>query len=576
MKKAIISLIVFSLAFPVLAIDADANSPTKNVTTVFSEPVDQYTDVIDFNLLDTSVLFLQFDSPDNNGTNPFVLGVGHSINDFLYLGGNISIQDPGHDESNSSNLSTALSGTSVVDKSRTDTLETLNSIAEDGAYKAELTAGLHFSAFTLGINGFVNYDEGKTTGPVTISGTAHPAALSTLPTVSISSISTTTKKTEKYDSEGNLDETIIPSTNPESEGYVNNGTEMFYGLKLGTQLKLADFALDVRLSADMKNTDNSAKATNKYYTTNYESKFSDYLNVKNATSVNKTTAEKININNQLSIFGGVSTVFKALTNFDLESGIFYDIEMDNYNDGGIKTTYTDIDYDASNVSEFVLTKTTTTETTIKQDISRTKHQVMLPITFTSNFSDRFVIGIKNNLYYSQETTETTNSYSSVQTYDETTTDAAVADIQQVTTRNYLGSKNTTTTTTISDFINAGAKFYLTDKVRINLGSQIILQPITYVQSDPDNSGKGTETVQKLINGQLVETSTNTDVSATDGTNTSTNTAATTSISYSAGLTYFLNDNLIIDLMYEVPGGIDEADGNIWSVSNWSLLLTAKY
>lgn len=582
MKKIIIFTLL-AISFNLVAFDATTSSPTKTITTTFTEAVDQYLDVIDFNLLDTSVLFLQFDAPTESSSSstplsPFTIGMGNRYGENLYLGWNLSIENPGSDEVESSTLSTTLQSDGLTNQGRIDKLTTDSTTTKDSKYDFSLTTGLNIKSFTLGLNGFVSYDEsasGTTThiGAVSMGTPTTISTYNTLPTISISTSSTKAVVDNIYDNKGNLSETIVTNVNPASDGYINN-INLKYGIVAGTQLKLSNFKLDIRAFLNMNVLDKSQKGENLNYVTNYENNFKDFMGIKNPSSVVKTNAEIIDIRNRLTTRISVSTMLPVLDNFDFETGLIYSLESNIYTNGGITKSYTNVDYSANNTIDGIITTSkTTNQYDIKSEISDTTNLVILPLTFTSNFSDRFVIAIKNLLTYSLNTNTTTNSGSASETIVTSNSSSLVNDTKKVTTNNYYNDTTDVTTHKINNTIYAGAKFYLTDKVRINLGSTVVLNPFKLINTRPGKDGFATQTIVELIDGEEVTTNTKVDSNKTPSkTNTDDSTLPSSVIYYKAGMTYFLNENLQLDLQY----GMESVTGTIWTPGNWKLLLTAKF
>lgn len=592
-KTTLFVLLCFSFSIHAGEI-VGGTSPTKEVTSVFSEPIDQYLDTVDFNLLDSSVLFLQFDMPEKDVATAFELGTGKRFNENLYLGGNLSLNGIGSEQIVDETL---LIGSSIYADSaenptgRIDIIESNNSNTSEFAAMANILAGLKLGVFTIGINGnfymadTINGNDTKTgfinTGITAIDSLTNSELIGD--DISISNLDPTkpTKYTRTYDIDGNKLSEEGDVYSP--DGYKNNKV-LSLGLNAGLQLKLSTFILDIKGGFYLDNYDKSLFAQYTNYKTNYDSELPTFSGIQGTYNYKDYMSEVVDISNLLIIFGSISTDYKISDNFVLESGLTYAPSFNIYTDGGISQKFNSTVYTATVVGAFVETATTANSYNKINDISDITHYLSIPLTVKSTFNNKFNFIINNTLGLYTNSIEDASSAVNVKTVTTHNTDSLINDTIVTTTSIFRDVTTKTDTTNLMNNTNIGAQFYLTNKIRINLGSTLNMTPYSSTTKSVTNSGDGKiieMTTKDGITYESAAASVFNDPNMDDGSgltegNPEVETIiglSSSQITYKAGFTYFFSTEMFLDLIMDGNAG---NGGNIWDTTSWSLLMTIKY
>jgi hypothetical protein len=251
---------------------------------------------------------------------------------------------------------------------------------------------------------------------------------------------------------------------------------------------------------------------------------------------------------------------------------------------GLADTYSSVDIStAVNPNDFTLTETTTTSVDVweTEAISGMTNTVGLEFGIEVVPSERFrfgvmysptiVIGSSTSFFSGQEMqTEITDNGDGVDGVD----DEVIR-----TTVDWGGYSESTKSFEIRNRVNTAAQFFLIpERLRVNLGAQV------------DNTMIDRVITEIVTNGTITlneETATDTtDTAATTFVNTNytfnadvrddpddeqtVNQAGSSALMYDAGLTFFFDENMFLDLRMDATGG------DIWNTGEWSLEMTILY
>lgn len=562
MKQIAIILTGIFISLQLYAVDiVNGTSPTKDVTTMFNEPVDQYLDSVDFKDLDSSVLFLQLGMPGSATPNSFQIGTGTQLNNSLYLAGDFKYKDSGSNFTLSEELGSSsiiLTDSYGLYSGHYDEIISTN-ISQGGLYLGtNLLAGLNIGALKLGITGKVFYDDNAIIGTMFDTG------------FGLASQNNIVKTSYTNDGIKTFEDSVIYS----ADGYDKAGTSLKYGIGAGTSLNLGRSILDIKLNVNIDNVDNSTSTGETTFTTLFDTELPTYNGVEGATDYSRTINNQIySYNNIIGTLSVNSLYYIASNKFILEPGLDYTPNFKLYQDGGYSISSENNTYSAEHYNN-VYIKTTNTDVTsnYKAEISESGHSISIPFAIKSNYDSKFNFGIKNILTYNINTANSTSQNTSSTTTAVDSTDPSFDNTNTTTEMNGQKSNVDTVSTNIFNMVNVAAQFYFTDKLRVNLGSTVTINPYSVI--DTTNSSSGYDTTTTIVETNDVVTSevitpNYTLPTGNNSKSSSVKSTTTTSASYQAGLTYFFNQFMTLDL--EMQGS-----GDIFTSSTWSLFMTIKY
>ena len=572
MKKLTILLITCLVSMQIYAINiAYDDSPTKTITGLYDEPLDQYLDTIEFKNLSTSVLFLPFDSPEYSGLNTFQIGYGNSFTDFLYLSGNLSIGNFGDNTTESETLVPTVTTTGILTTGRQDVITATKNYIKNDILDSSMLVGLNLKSFILGIKVRAALYDSSNYNQYTIAAPTISVFDVTPSTALAFTGATSSTTTSDYNANGDIYKKVVDFNDP--DGYYMDKINI-YSIDAGTELNIAKFSVGVRSTLSLTTVDESEHAKGINYTTYFNPLFPDRGGIDSPNTYTVEESTVTDMSNKLALLIGGDLDLPIMENFDFSTGFSYKIDTDLSSDGRKTSQYDKTSYTAVTSGEFVNTASTSESFTITEDTTWVENSFILPVIFKSNFSDKFNIALGNSLQYDilVNNTDTSTSYTKVE--ETTSTDSLVPDTKKTTSRKYYGTTSYATTTTLTNTTATSAQFFLTDKVRINLGSSITVTPVTSTKTEINNTGIATETVTEVINNETVTTGSDAanDTYVNDPKISVVNLPVDTDITYKLGLTYFFNDHMNIDLYYAAS----EGGSDLWTIGNWSLLLTAKF
>ncbi len=614
---AAIALLVVGVGFAQTQTDGsdpDAPSNTADVSgNLFAEANDLYLSPTGFDEIESSVLFLQFDMPStfplaaNQG---FEIGAGTTFGD-LYTGlyfGSIFPGTSGTIESIQVDENFTVDANGLI-TGRTTSRDESSDYVFVSYNHARAIVGLGGVGFGIDFvqdssSSYGNFvpdftmPAGPAWGAVNVDTTALPAA--------------TTFTT--YDSAGNVTSTSV-------EGYAEGFDRGGYAGPTYNQIG-GDILAGVGLAVGGINIDVSGEVGVFRQNNNQFAAFESYNRVVGSgsaityeptTALPGATAAEISdlttyfydeaheYDQRLLIdpMVGVDATYALAEWVRLEGGVWYDGEIPirtaKYVDvtgteqriGGTANTYSSVEVTtAVNPADPTLTERTTTVTNAAetQDISGSTHYVVPDLGVVLEPSERFRAGISYvpRLTFEGNTTTYAGTAKEVVTVENGDGSSGAGDSVTETTVTRSGYTVSSSTRSLRNRVRTAAQFFLVpERLRINLGAEVDNLMVSRSTSETVTAGMTTYEVREALDStdpaeeDFVRTDYQVDSGLTDPPQPSDHEqsrteAGSSTVAYEAGLTFFFDDNMFLDLRMDAGGG------DIWNTNQWSLEMTILF
>lgn len=576
-KRFLSVLLVFCLAGSFVFADNDvAASKTRSATAgLFAEDQDKYLDVIDYKDISKTMLFLSMGSPYESSSD-FQFGFAKRFGE-IFVGSRVTIDRIGKIGSNSITESSTvtldrdafgINGTTTVTNK-------LVNYADSYDNSVDALIGIGNMGFGIG----VEHQSTSQTGSFAVNVPTFPTnADAWTGLTNVVGNPTTSTVTTYHDATGvmNYEDSLVYG-----DGIKNNtnlGVNLLFGMEMPVAGFDASFGGGLRL--DLTNANQTAVETD-YIRNPLTALYTTYQGVDNAVSYRKETADRgyeIMVLNPILGFE-VEMPVSFLGGSTLTTGLGYDLNLPIYTgDGGSSYSY---NYEAYTTAldglnlETVVTRRTGEEVT---EISEMTNSVLPFVEVEKVFSERLKLGF--GYYpviemYSYSTTYTGSTTQTVVTDNiGTDTDSVV-----VTTVNRSSVTDETNSISFRNTIAVGTQFMLTQKLRINAGATASGGWLT--SSTTKGSVSGVSEYHQYTYEEVTDVA---DATA-DGVLTGYDISEVTSdpdqrlseddlnmaTSYSAGITYFYDENLKIDMLASLGGS-----SNIFDFATWTVEFTYSY
>jgi hypothetical protein len=280
----------------------------------------------------------------------------------------------------------------------------------------------------------------------------------------------------------------------------------------------------------------------------------------------------------------------------LTGGLGYDFELPLYrstymdNAGTEQTVSGRADYFSSTTVDTAvsptdpsLTQTTTTTTTAWQtrEISRNGHRFTPSVGVEVAPSERFRFGVSYwpRIWLNKTTSSYAGEAVEVQTVENGDGESGVDDSVTETTVSRSGYTVVDRDFEFENRVNTGAQFFLIpERLRINLGAAVTNLMVDRKRTETVTDGVLTrevrvaeDTTEPAEEDYVVTDSEVYDgVRANPDASRSTTEVGSSSVNYDAGLTYFFDESMFLDLSMNGGGG------DIWNTTTWSLEMTILF
>lgn len=604
--RAVVLIVSLGLCLSGLAV-ADPAPPSNaaNISGgIFKEANDQYLSVNDFTDLESHVVFLQFDMPSGalNGQG-FEIG-GSAELAGMYVAGYLNSVVPGV----TGNLGVNDSQTITIDQDfiidggglitgKTEARSVSVDYNVDSLNDFRALAGLGPLGVGLRILQDASNNKGNLVPSATFAGAATWNDIAVLPVATANSVTTTDTAA------------AIVAVNQDAFGLGTlNDQTLDFTVSVGTPLALGEsLALDVGgdLLVGFRNEDSSAlretyartvgASTGGAFTPARTLDGSTPAEITDLTSYNFT--EVLGSDSHMaiapSVFANVemplNEIVTGMGGIDL--GVSLPIYSARYNDaagaeqrvsGRADSYYTQDVLRVVNLTDPGLTQQTTTTRRgwEAEDVSEFSISVDLSAGVEVVPNDRFRFGVKYVPMVMYTTSTSRHSGQAVETVVVDNGDGAngPGDSVTVSTINRSGFTETTKTLNIDNRVNTAAQFFLIpERLRVNLGAQVDNSIVAKTLADTVTDGILEYIVETAVDttdtaATLTQTSYDRATEVRDTTDDSQilTQAGSSSLTYDAGLTFFFDENMYLDLRMDAGGG------DFWSTGEWSLEMTILY
>jgi hypothetical protein len=593
MLCVLLALVLAVATLPARDLSSD-DSPTSDTTGGrFGSDFDRYLSVADWSALESNVLFLQFGGPNDMDPGQFQAGTGLYLGG-LYLGAYLGSAFPRTDADNS----TADGGTSqfFVENGRVTAVEnsTETRVEENKLQDTDLglIVGLTVGDIAVGIKNTVDWTQDNETGTVRPIGPTDNVPASVFPQFVASfgagdlfgsdlesddtplgfQTAQTGTSTIIRDADGNA--TYQNAATIGEDGYVND-SEFTNTLSVGAALPLAMFDVTARLDLGFGTGDFSAQASETQFETFYNDDYADFAGVSNAQSYFTETATKSDswllLDPELALAAGMAMSDTLRIGFGVTYGlktyigdpISWDYSSTNYT--------TTIDGNGFGID----TVETRRSLNVTDDWSRTIHTIHVPVNVQVTPSDvfRYSVEYRPEIVFSKSSQSLSGSYS--QTETEVFADPGSPTVVTTQSATIESIERETLGRTVNHNLDLGAQFFLAEKIRVNLGTDVSMQTLNLTKTSVDAGTNSTFTETEAV-GDLDAVTTTDDFNqsisdgAQDRDTVRNSVTAVPNVDYSIGFSYFFSDDMDLDLEYRA------ATGNIWDLGSWSALMTIRY
>ncbi len=614
MKRLVVvavTVLLVTAGFAFADSDPVPPSNTSAVTgSIFEEANDKFLSPTDFSELDSSVLFLQFDMPGGGsgpyGEQGFEIGAGTTLSD-IYIGGYYGAAIPGKqgllggDESTYTNVNETfqLDGSGVI-TGRTTTRDVETHYRTESLNELRALVGL--GSIGVGLEFYQESDSefGSFQPTYTLPGPG-PTAWNGITVNTASQVATTvTSENDAGELVSVVSEEYGLGEDADNGIYVDlkGGTTLeAMGMQISPQLDLATFISNESETAAFETFSRTVgAATSIAYTPTTSLTDEAPTEITDLTSYEY--AEATENNSFVLLLPSVSADVEMPMNeaLTLTGGLGYDFQLPLYrstymdNAGAEQTVSGRADYYSSTVvntavngTDPSLTEVTTTTTTAweTEEISRNQHTFTPSVGVEVMPTERFRFGVS---YWPRIMLQkTTNAYAGeaveVQTIENGDGSSGEDDSVTETTVSRSGYTVVDRDFEFENRVNTGAQFFLIpERLRINLGAEVTNLMIDRRQSETVTDGVLTREVREAddTTEPAEEDYVVTDSEVYDGVRANPDASRTTSeagnssVNYDAGLTFFFDESMFLDLSMNGGGG------NIWDTTTWSLEMTILF
>ncbi len=605
MKKVLLSLgVLAAVLMTVPARDLSSESSPSNETTGgrFVSEWDDYLSVTGWTSLPGNVLFLQFAGPEEDGdTQQFQSGTGYHLNDW-YFGGFLGLTLPrttaANEESDGTTSQLFYDGTTGQVTGVQE--NTVSNIDENRLQEIdfEIITGLQIGGMDVGISNYLNRSRNDRTGTIRPDDPVSEAFLVTdfteanLFNVDLGQMTASTpvypvgfttgqtsSRTIVRDASGSVTYQNVDVY--DTDGY-KNSSSLYERFSAGVALSPAMFDVTAELDLGFLVVNSDGAAGRTQYETFYTANFADYAGVPHVQSYSRESAEELSSFLRLDPGLDVNASLDLSELLTVEFGLEYALQAVLADPASY--SYRNLAYSAAvdAVDTRYVTTTTTDEVfSVTDDWGFSSHTIGVPVAVTVTPSDRFrySVGYTAEFGFSTHTDDAAGTYSEVETVVSTD---PLTPTEITTTSATLESRTSTTKgRTIGHTLELGAQFYLTDKIRVNMGTSAQASTLNRTITTVDAGGDSTYTVTEQTGAEAPRTTIddfNLDLSAgaSDGRTVTNGVASGTSIVYDLGFTYIFSDDMELDLAYEGTGGTAAVTTNIWEAGLWSAMMTIRY
>lgn len=637
MRKLLgVLLIMLLVAAVVPAIDLDPTegSPTNTTTGGrFQSDFDKFTDVINWSELESNVLFLQFDGPESDSVSQFQGGTGFFLGD-LYFGGFLGVAFPrtfaDNEERVEDQSEIYIENGQVVAKEEFIEKDVAEVRLQDTEF--DFTFGTTVGEMVVGITNRLQRYQNNFMGTAPLDNGRHISGLEN----GWNDPEDAVNQPQFDDFDGNdpfevgdyrdqsLFQTVASGNDTtyennevfDDEGFVNDQS-FSNGTILGAKLPVGPLQLDNYLfffySANNQNAEHGLKESETFFDENLP----DFRGVQNASSVNETSATYTNSYGYLTPGLYSQAAFQYSDTVELTGGLAYQLST---RIGDPKSwEFSNTDYTATYDGTYVDTDTTDYTVNAEAEISDTLHRIGLPIGVNVTPSDQFRYSVGYEPVFRFGSDETVYSGEIREVRTQTFGDPENPDVVTTEVGTIDGNTESGSFQDLEHRLNLGAQFYLRENFRVNLGTTMSMKTlskyaVTY-DADDDNTyvrtqqtGDGDAVTQEYEIDELYAD----DLSGQDRDQLTNDVMDGPSQTFELGFTYFFNDEMELDLVYEstnftfdgryfeptrlenddegdaqnssgdIDGDVEDytvgniRDTSIWSLGNWALQLTIRY
>lgn len=606
-------LLVAGLAFA----DPATPSNTSRVTgTIFEEPNDLYLDILGFTMLESNYVFLQFDMPSGPGVSFYEIG-GTTTKLGPYIGGlfqayNIGTQGLlGSNEASTVDIDELLNldaNNQIIGKTQVRTSEAHASVSTSNNLQTLVglgNIGVFVQAFHLQDNDTGSFDAGyafpagTAVGNILIGGNDWLGG--TGPVSSQATVTTTT------DAAG----TIVSVDSTEyGEGTAADSTLQFE-LSGGLPLALGGMTLGVGggvvAAIDNGNASSAVETFSRAVGADYTAAYTPAQTLSGDVSAaieDLTDYEYRAASGTESGFGLDPFVFAELTlplneaveatagaqfttDFTFGSASYVDTAGAEQSVNGRAASYERVDVSVGpNPDDPTLTETVTTTDrawNTVQEGAFDQQEIELGFGVAVTPSEMFRFGVHWTPVVTLSGTTSVYDGAAVRTVVTDNGDGAdgLGDSVTETSVARAGYTETVSGFSFDNELNTAAQFYLTDRIRVNLGASYQNMLIDRTVTEVVTLGVAQRTERQALltttppADETGWTVTNyvADDEVRDATVDASQTLVQTGdseIRYEGGFTFFFSDTMFLDLRMDANGG------DIWSTNEWSLEMTIEY
>lgn len=567
----------------VSAYDLASDSPTSRATEGrFSGDKDNYLDLTGWSDLTSNVLFLQFGGPGNASSSKFQIGTGYWLDEAMYLGGFLETALPRTNMDNSNEV--ANSDLNLDPSGELISIEESiqKSIEENRLHETNFTVllGMQMGDMSLGVKNVFEQRTNSSNGTFaptanwgTGTGLYGVAVLNSNP-LSIGTGGQTNDRTTVTNAAGEV--TYESVTAYDQDGLVND-SGIADTLGVGVRMPLGDMTLETMLNVGftMYNMDRSAGLT--VFERVAGNNLPDYNDLENVVSHTRTEGR---IDDSFSVLNpSLNTLISMPLSetAEFETGVNY--ALDWYLSGASAYELSENEYSATSDGIYVVTTTTESVWSKTSDRSGMAHTVGIPLGITVQPADTFRYSVGYTPSYTVTTfSELVNAeWSSTATTEHTDDNVETVVVEETTT--LKGIEQRVLEMELSHNLEMGAQFYLTERVRVNTGTNVSMRPLNWTRETIATQGNSeyrqTETVGD--NDPVVQNvDAPTDLTQGNADSESVNTVvATPNVNYRLGFTYLFSEDMELDFRY-YGGGATNANTNIFNAGVWSVLMTIRY
>lgn len=623
MKRLLVLVAVIALISPfgLFARDlSDEDSPTNDTTGGrFTSPFDDYLSVTGWSGLESNVLFLQFAGPEEDyDSGQFQAGSGFFIGDLYfgaYLGSAFPRTEADNVEEEDGDSQLLLNNSGEIVAIQEDTASSVDETKRQNT-DFSLIAGLSFGDIDLGIKNDIGWYQDNEMGTIDPEGPVFNNFLAgTTPgdffdkdllddidfqnivdgnpvdfTTGGRSTSLVTRDTDGNKTYENVREF-------DEEGFIND-SDFWDTVSIGAGFPLAMFDATAVLDFTIWSADEAAEGSEESYETFFDPDLPEYEGVEGASSYMSESATESNSWLGLWPALDLGLTYPLADTVDVGFGTKY--ELQTYLADPHTFEHSTLRYSATVADLGADTVTTESELTVEEDWTFTQHSVEVPLSVTVTPSDMFQYSVAYTPVVTLQTVTQEVSGSWTQTETQEYADPAEPTVVETTSVDFETAEREVQRQHLEHKLDLGSQFYIAEKLRVNLGTNVSMYTLRQENETKDGADDASYTVTEQVgdnDARTVRDDFQPDLSdgAQDSDTVMNEVGDNAGVEYSLGVTYFFSENMELDLEYQSTrfgfdgqyydtGAGDNVeydagsydDTSIWSLGNWSLLMTIRY